>query len=45
MPAQQIHLLRNPMDAKLSPWYEVEDNGAIETPEWGFSSSELMRFQ
>lgn len=45
MPAQQIHLLRNPMDGKLSPWYELGESGAIETPEWGFSSSELMRFQ
>jgi len=23
MPAQDIHIVRNPMDEELSPWYEV----------------------
>jgi hypothetical protein len=40
MPAQDIHLLRNPNNAD-SPWYEVNDDAAIETPEWVFARGEL----
>ncbi len=46
MPAQDIHVLINPSDPELSPWYEV-DPGAeiIRTPEWEFRVEELRRFQ
>jgi hypothetical protein len=46
MPAQDIHVLINPSDLELSPWYEV-DPGAeiIRTPEWEFRVEELRRFQ
>jgi len=40
MPAQQIHILNNPNDEDLSPWFEVKD-GAIATPEWTFHSNNL----
>ena len=25
MPAQDIHIVKNPMDEELSPWYRVSD--------------------
>lgn len=45
MPAQSIHVLRNPANPK-SPWYEVPANGGVlNTPEWTFNWSNLKRFQ
>lgn len=48
MPAQEIHLLVNPTNSGLSPWYsleEVKQSGQLQTPEWGFKSSDLHRFK
>ena len=36
MPAQEIHVLVNPNDKDLSPWYRVEKSGTLATPEWDF---------
>ena len=45
MPAQDIHVLVNPSNADLSPWYAVREIGdVLETPEWEFSVRELRRF-
>jgi uncharacterized protein DUF4846 len=45
MPAQNIHLLKNPMDSNLSPWYELKnDNSFIYTPEWTFTPRQLRRW-
>jgi hypothetical protein len=45
MPAQDIHLLKNPMDNGLSPWYELKtDNSFIYTPEWTFEPAQLRRW-
>ena len=46
MPAQQIHLLVNPQNRSLSPWYELssETTGKLYTPEWVFNKSNLKRF-
>jgi hypothetical protein len=45
MPAQNIHLLKNPMDNDLSPWYELKnDNSFIYTPEWTFAPRQLRRW-
>jgi hypothetical protein len=41
MPAQDIHVLRNPSDKNLSPWYQVNDETIIETPEYTFTKYEL----
>jgi hypothetical protein len=35
MPAQDIHIVINPMDKTLSPWYELNEQ-TIYTPEWTF---------
>lgn len=44
MPAQDIHVLKNPMDNSLSPWYEVNDNSLIHTPEWTFEPGQLKEW-
>jgi len=44
MPAQDIHILRNPMNEDLSPWYSVNGGAIIETPEWTFTKSDLKEF-
>lgn len=45
MPAQSIHILKNPLTPQLSPWYELSDEGTIYTPEWLFTASDLKRFR
>lgn len=44
MPAQEIHVLKNPNDKELSPWYPLEFGDVLETPEWDFGRNELKRF-
>lgn len=44
MPAQNIHVLKNPNDRKLSPWYSATETGTLVTPEWEFERSNLKRF-
>lgn len=44
MPAQDIHVLKNPVNAGLTPWYEVNDDNIIVTPEYTFTQNELMRW-
>lgn len=44
MPAQDIHLLVNPSDESLSPWYLVSDDDIIQTPEYAFRNNELKRW-
>ena len=45
MPAQQVHILKNPTDQAISPWYSFPETGEIRTPEWTFSSDLLKGFQ
>jgi hypothetical protein len=44
MPAQDIHVLKNPMNTDLSPWYEVNEDNIITTPEYTFTQHELRRW-
>ncbi|PJJ59975.1 uncharacterized protein DUF4846 [Hymenobacter chitinivorans DSM 11115] len=44
MPAQEIHVLRNLQNPKLSPWYELDEKTWLETPEWSFTPTQLRRF-
>jgi hypothetical protein len=44
MPAQDIHVLKNPANAGLSPWYKVNDENIIVTPEYTFTQNELMKW-
>jgi Domain of unknown function (4846) len=43
-PAQDMHLLINPSDDVISPWYKLSDTAKIVTPEWTFYSSQLKRW-
>ena len=45
MPAQDIHILKNPENEQLSPWYSVNFGEVLRTPEWTFDKGQLMRFQ
>ncbi len=44
MPAQDIHVLINPADRKISPWYTLNNNPVIETPEYRFTTKELKEW-
>jgi len=44
MPAQDIHILINPGDAKLSPWYSTEEIFPLITTGWKFNEGSLMRW-
>jgi hypothetical protein len=44
MPAQDIHLVVNPTDSKLNPWYSVREVTHIVTPEWTFAPNQLRRW-
>ncbi|MEL6922398.1 MAG: DUF4846 domain-containing protein, partial [Bacteroidota bacterium] len=45
MPAQDMHILKNPKNATASPWYALKDLSAeLPTPEWNFSIADLHRF-
>ncbi|MGE5613573.1 MAG: DUF4846 domain-containing protein [Bacillota bacterium] len=45
MPAQDIHILRNPSDDGLSPWYSTGFGNVLDTPEWQFDKDRLYRFK
>jgi hypothetical protein len=45
MPAQEIQILLNSQDYKISPWYLLEPNEGISTPEWSFDANSLKRFK
>ncbi|MFT3675301.1 MAG: DUF4846 domain-containing protein [Chitinophagaceae bacterium] len=44
MPAQDIHIVKNPEDSGLSPWFKEEDKGRLVTPEWVFEDRPLYRW-
>ncbi|MBN1255566.1 MAG: DUF4846 domain-containing protein [Deltaproteobacteria bacterium] len=44
MPAQDIHVLKNPNNAGLSPWYDLDFGHILRTPEWQFKSTDLKYF-
>ncbi len=43
MPAQRIHILKNPQNSS-SPWYPVPEDEPLKTPEWTFEPGILWRF-
>lgn len=44
MPAQEMHVLRNPQNPDGSPWYSPP-NGELVTPEWTFPAGSLRRWR
>lgn len=45
MPAQDMHIVINPNDDKLSPWYEVNETNDIITPGYIFGVRNCKRFK
>jgi hypothetical protein len=46
MPAQEIHILKNPEEPDISPWYRMNPSAHfLHTPEWTFRVDDLMRFK
>jgi len=45
MPAQDIHILKNPAKKDSDPWYNLDFGNELKTPEWTFKAGELMRFK
>lgn len=45
MPAQDIHLLKNPNNEDGNPWYSLKQGETLDTPEWDFNTGQFMRFE
>ncbi len=44
MPVQEIQILANPGNRKISPWYSASFGEILKTPEWTFKKGDLKRF-
>jgi hypothetical protein len=44
MPAQEMHVLKNPAASEGSPWYPAAFVGELKTPEWTFAPGALRRW-
>lgn len=44
MPAQDIHILKNPLNKADNPWYSGEQLFPLITPEWKFEAGSLMKW-
>ncbi len=44
MPAQDIHILKNPSNEGGNPWYPLDFGDELVTPEWTFSKDQVYRF-
>ena len=44
MPAQDMHIVINTNNNAVSPWYELNNDEQIPTPEWLFYSNQLRRY-
>ncbi|WP_242973341.1 DUF4846 domain-containing protein [Clostridium thermosuccinogenes] len=45
MPAQDIHILKNPAEDEGNPWYSLDFGETLITPEWKFTKDQLVRFE
>ena len=44
MPAQDMHVVVNPVNNHFNPWYEANNQALIETPEWMFTKTNLKKW-
>lgn len=44
MPAQEMHILKNPAHPASNPWYDADFGATLTTPEWNFKRDERKRF-
>ncbi len=45
MPAQDLHIVKNPNDDDLSPWYHINTVDLINTPDWKFDATQLKTWK
>jgi len=45
MPAQDIHILKNPANSDGNPWYSINFGERLQTPEFVFTRDQLARFE
>ncbi len=45
MPAQEMHILKNPANEQGNPWYPLDFGDELTTPEWTFTRDQLYRFK
>jgi len=45
MPAQEIHILKNPTNTSISPWYSTRNLEKLITPEWTFTKDDIKYFK
>ncbi len=45
MPAQEMHILKNPANEEGNPWYSLDFGDELITPEWTFTNDQLYRFE
>jgi hypothetical protein len=45
MPAQEMHILKNPTDARRNSWYPAAFGETLRTPEWTFTRGDHRRFK
>ncbi|MBT8261744.1 MAG: DUF4846 domain-containing protein [Bacteroidia bacterium] len=44
-PAQSVHILKNPNDKRISPWYDIEMGQYLEIPTYFFNEVKFIRFK
>jgi len=44
IPAQDIHILKNPANEDGNPWYSINIGEVLITPEWQFTRDQVYRF-
>lgn len=44
-PAQSVHIIKNPNDLNISPWFEVEMGAYVEIPTYYFNEAKFIRFK
>ena len=45
MPAQEMHILKNPAGTDGSPWYTLDFGDRLVTPEWVFPRDSLRTWR
>jgi len=44
-PAQSVHMIKNPNDPAISPWYEIELGTRLDIPTYSFTNVQFVRFK
>jgi len=44
-PAQSVHIIKNPTDSSISPWFKIEIGEQVNIPTYYFDEAKFMRFK